>query len=118
MYGLPHDIDLTFFRGKTLLQVCIGAHDLILNFDGDVNVTVTSSIGCVDSSGITQNYSSFREAACAVANFLNQTAVFAEGNKLSTLILKFDGGGMLLIYDDSKDYESYTIKHERREIVV
>ena len=118
MYGLPHDVNLSFFRGKKLLQLCIGVHDLILNFDGDVSVTVTSSVGFVDSSGTIQKHDDFREAACAMAALLDQTALSAHGDVAGTLTLTFDGGGMLIVYDDSKDYESYTIKNGDRMIVV
>jgi hypothetical protein len=118
MYGLPKDINLEFFNGKTLLQACFGAHDLILNFDGDVSLTVTSSVGCMTSDGSIQQYDDFRQAAPVVVALLNQTILFAEGDKAGALSLKFDGGGMLTIYDDSKEYESYTIKNGGQMIVV
>lgn len=118
MYGLPQDINLTFFNGKTLLQACFGAHDLILNFEGDVSVTVTSSLGCMDSGDNIQKYDDFRQAAPAVMVLLNQTILSAAGDEAGTLTLKFDGGGVLAIYDDSKEYESYTIKNAGQTIVV
>lgn len=118
MYGLPSNVDLAFFKGKALLQVCIGAHDLILNFVGDISVTVTSSIGCTTSGGSIQQYDDFRRAAPAVITLLDHSVVLADGDEAGTLTLTFDGGGGLAIYDDSEQYESYTIKNGSKMIVV
>jgi hypothetical protein len=118
MYGLPHDINLAFFSGKTLLQVCIGAHDLILNFDDDVCVTVTSSVACMDSSNTMRRYDDFGAGASTLAALLNQTVVSAQGDEVGTLTLRFNNGGMLAVYDDSKEYESYTIKNGEHLIIV
>ena len=50
--------------------------------------------------------------------FLNQTVAEAEGSEDGTLRLAFDTGETLTIYDDSAEYESYTIRHGERVIVV
>jgi hypothetical protein len=118
MYGLERGVNLAFFTGKILLQICIGCHDLILNFDGDVSVTVTSGLACVEPDRAMQRYDDFCEAAPKVLEFLNQAVLFVEGDEAGTLTLKFDGGGTLSIYDDSKEYESYTIKNGSQLIVV
>ena len=118
MYGLPQNVNLAFFAGRTLLQVCIGAHDLILNFDGNVSVTVTSSVGCIGPDGAIQQYVNFRLAAPAVLDLLNHVIVSAEGDQEGTLTLKFQDGGTLSIYDDSKEYESYIIRSNEQVIVV
>ena len=118
MYGLPRDIDLGFFDGKTLLQVCFGLHDLILNFDGDVSVTVTSSLGCIDSTGELKPHDDFHQVSVELLHLINQSVQFAEGDEAGTLMLKFDGGGILAVYDDSEEFESYTIRNGRKTIVV
>ena len=118
MYGLPRDINLAFFNGKTLLQACFGANDIILNFDGNISITVTSSLGCMGSGGSIQQCDDFRQTAPSVLELLNQTVLTAEGDEAGTLTLKFDGGGMLAIYDDSKNYESYVINNGGQMIVV
>ena len=118
MYGLPRNIDLGFFNGKTLLQACFGVHDVILNFDGHVSVSVTSSLGCMVSGGSMHAYEDFSQAAPAVLALLNQKVLVAEGDEAGALTLRFDGGGMLAIYDDSKNYESYVINNGGQIIVV
>lgn len=118
MYGLPKDIDLNFFIGRTLVQVCVGSNDLILNFDGEVSVTVTSSVGCMGSSGKLTKYDDFREAAPEVLMLLDRAVVSAKGDEGGTLALEYDGGRHLQLYDDTKQYESYTIRNGGKVIVV
>ena len=118
MYGLPPDIDLSFFHNRTLEQVCIGAADLILHFDEGVSLTVTSSIGWVGPHGARNTYEDFPQAASAVAGLLSDVVVLARGNPEGTLTLEFRKGAKLEFYDDSKQYESYVIKSKGKEIVV
>ncbi len=118
MYGLPHDVNLDFFEGKVLLQACFGAHDLILNFDGDVSVTVTSSIGWASPDGAIQRHDDFRQVAPQVLGLLNQPVTSATAVDAGTLSLHFADGSRLYVYDDSKEYESYTIKNGDQMIVV
>ena len=118
MYGLPKGLSLKFLCGKTLVQVCVGAHDMILNFDDDVSVTVTSHISCAGPDGAARQYHDFARAMPDLKVFLNQTIAKAEGNEDGTLLLAFDAVGTLAIYDDSAEYESYTIRHGKRVIVV
>ena len=39
MYGLAEDADLSFFKGAFLEQVCLGANQVILNFDQGVSIS-------------------------------------------------------------------------------
>ncbi len=118
MYGLPLDVDLSFFHERTLLQVCFGAHDLRLRFDGDVSVSVEAAIGCGEPAGAILKYDSFRDAATTLLTFLNQTVHAAEGNVSGTLTLRFKNGAAIAVFDDSVNYESYTINYEDKLIVV
>jgi hypothetical protein len=88
------------------------------NFDNGVSLTVMSSLAYMGSDGNIQQSENFREAAPAVLALLDRTVLSAEGTEAGTLTLHFDGGGMLIIYDDSEHYESYTIEHEGQTIVV
>jgi hypothetical protein len=118
MYGLPKGEDFAFFIGRTLLQACFGGHDLILNFDEDVRVTVTSSVGCLVSSASIRRFTDFRQAAPFVLALVNRTISAVETGENGTLTLKFDNGGSLELYDDSNDFESYSIKHGEHTIVI
>jgi Family of unknown function (DUF6188) len=118
MYGLPRDVDLRFFFDKTLIQVCVGANDLVLNFDGRVSITVTSAVGCAGPDGAHVTYKDFSHAGPLLFTFLSHTVAAANGTVDGTLTLRFRNGRHLELYDDSKEYESYTIRYGDHVIVV
>lgn len=118
MYGLPLNVDLNFFRGKKLQQVCIGANEIILKFDDYISITIMSPIACMFAGAESQQYDDYRSAAGALVVFLQDVVSSAKGGISGTLTLEFLGGGRLDIYDDSTQYESYIIKNADKLIVV
>ncbi len=118
MYGLPAGIDLSFFHQRTLLQLCIGVHEVILNFDSEIRITVTSSIGFKGSSNSTLKYADFRQAAAVLVSLLHQKIIFAGAEGAGTLMLVFASNEIISIYDDSDKFESYTIINADKLIVV
>ena len=118
MYRLPPNVDLSFFRGKALQQVCIGANELILHFDDRISIIITSVFSYAPGKGPQRIYDDYRAAAGVVVRFINETVVSAKGDAKGTLSLEFSGGGRLSILDDSEHYESYVIKNGDMTIVV
>jgi hypothetical protein len=118
MYGLPDRIDLGFFIGRTLLQVCFGANSLILNFDGYVSVNVSSAVGCLDTDGSIQRHINFHEVASKLIGLIDQTIISANSDHSGTLLLNFNGGGILAVYDNSEQFESYFIRNGDQQIIV
>ena len=118
MYGLPKDINLDFFLNKQLINISIGYHSLILNFDDYLSITVSSAIKCIDPNGLSLKGEDFRNMASTLAFQLTHTVVSVEGKEDGTLKLAFDNGRIIEIYDDSEMYESYVIKNDEQIIVV
>jgi hypothetical protein len=118
MYGLPANFNAELFQGKTLLQVCIGAHELILNFDEGLSVTITSSVEFKRSDGSSQYCDDFCASASTVSSLVNKKVITAEAEAPRALKLKFENGEGLSIVDDSKEFESYTINYRGKTIVV
>lgn len=118
MYGLPSGANLDFFQKRTLLQICIGSNDLILNFDNGVSVTITSHVGWTDSYNKHNTYENSADAISVIVQLLGKSVTSATGDEEGTLSLIFDGGGCFFVYDDSKQYESYVIKNRDKLIVV
>jgi hypothetical protein len=119
MYGLPHDVDLSFFLQKTLVQICFGGADLGLNFHGGVSVMVTGRIGFVFPGGKQETFEDYRLAAPFLLQLLNENVSMVKGDRNGTLRLGFLEKGTLEIYDDSQQFESYVIrKLGEKEIVV
>lgn len=118
MFGLRADVDLTFLVGRTLEQVCFGLHDLILNFDAQTSILITSCIEIGSKSGELRRHTDFRDGAPGLLLFVDDVVTKANGSSDGTLTLDFGGGGSLIIYDDSRQFESYVIKAGQRTIVV
>ena len=118
MFGLPRNVDLSFFVDRAVSQVCFGAHDLILNFSDELSVSVTSLIEFKDAKGEAVRSEDFREVASALVSLIDRTVVSVNGEMDGTLDLIFDNGARLSIFDRYKQYESYVIKHRETLIVV
>lgn len=111
MYGLPSDLDLGFLVGPTLLQVCIGENEVILRFDGDISITIESRFLVRDLSGRETVFENAPPAAASLLDLLSDSIAEVLGQLDGTLRLSFAKGGILEVYDSSKDYESYQIQH-------
>ena len=118
MFGLSPDTDLNFFVGRTLIQICIGENDLILNFSENVSISMMSSIRLTTPKLANNIFEDFKIASSAIVKLLGQSIKHAAGTSEGTLTLEFNDGDCLTIFDDSKQYESYTIRHNDQLIVV
>jgi hypothetical protein len=118
MYGLPSNTQLDFFKGKTLLQACFGVHDLILNFTEKVSISIFSSVGVGLEGRDFDRHSGFNEVSRELLRFLNRAVVDVRWTSEGTVSLIFDEGDALQIYDDSPEYESYTITSPAGLLVV
>lgn len=118
MHGLPADLDLTFLQGIVLLQVCTGANEVILNFDGDVSIAVESKCRVRDASGRETAFNHPRSSSAALTELLSDVVTEALGSTDGTLRLAFSRGAIVEIYDSNEHYESYQIRHGSRTYAV
>jgi cytoskeletal protein RodZ len=118
MYGLPANLDLSFLHGRVLLQLCVGQNEVILNFDQDVSITVTSSIAFTFADGTYRHYTDWKEAAHTASALLGHQITSAKRKDGGTLCVKFDVDWWIEVFDDSQHYESYSIQNGRQLIVV
>jgi hypothetical protein len=126
MYGILADTDLSFLRGKTLIQVCFGPHDLQLRFAEDAHVSIESSVGYGVADGDYEQrtigeepgVSNVLEDPCFLLHLLMKSVEAVSWTAEGTITLNFDGGFRLQIYDDSKQFESYNIGNGDQLIVV
>ncbi|MGA1984298.1 MAG: hypothetical protein ABSG84_17755 [Acidobacteriaceae bacterium] len=122
MYGRSGEldtgtIDLSFFKGTTLVQICLGANDLGLNFDlPPIQIMMQSGFGTrvVGQERALHDLTSGH----ILRNFLSREVSDASWGEKGTLILTFVGGDQVLIFDDNDQFEAYTISHPGHTIVV
>jgi hypothetical protein len=118
MHGLPENIDLDFFSGLAILQVCIGENELILNFESDVSILVMSELEFCSPNAVAHRSSDFREMAGFLCSLIGLKAVSATPQGRRAMQLLFDGGKSLTLHDDSENYESFVITRGKLLIVV
>ncbi|MEO5889699.1 MAG: hypothetical protein ABIQ31_05565 [Ferruginibacter sp.] len=118
MYGLPNNIDLNFLIQRQLLQICFGENEMIMNFDDNLSITLTSKCAFSfdgDNLQIIENYSTSASLICnLIGHFINEIKASENG----TLAMNFSGNNIFILYDDDKFYESYWIKSKTSIIVV
>ncbi len=117
MHGLPKNIDLTFFRGKRLLQLCVGLNEVIINFDVGVSITAECRIRVDAPDGTSRAYIDSTDAATGLFDLLQRAVESVEGRTDGELILRFDNNWVVHLYDESAHYESYTI-HNGDDVIV
>ena len=118
MYGLSENTDLSFLRGKQLLQVCIGYNEVIMNFDRDLSITAQTDIGHKSAKLPGTIYKTSIAVTPVLVGFLHESVANVSVAPPGTLVLEFSNGETLEIHDTSSQYESYTINYEGKIIVV
>ena len=118
MHKLDKNVDLSFLKEKTLLQVCVGLNILILRFDDDIAISVESMIKLFSNNGEIYQYENFIYIDKEFLGLLGKSIVSVTPDKLGTLTLIFEDESKIEIIDDSDKYESYQITGNRQTIIV
>jgi hypothetical protein len=118
MYGLREGMDLSFLRGREVIQIAIGVHQVIFAFDGDIGISLESEFCTArDSAGSSTWRGGEPRSACPALSPLGAVIVDVNGREDETLILVFSDKKRPTIYD-SREFESYTISRPGETIVV
>ena len=118
MYGLPEDVNLDFFLGATLIQVCVGENEVILNFHPEISVMIAGSVGVTGPDSTQRVLDDARAAGAAILGVLGASVSKVSGTPDGTLRLSCSDGTVLEIYDSWEEFESYTVHHGETVIVV
>ena len=118
MYGVPEKERLIGLIGKELLQICFGVHQVIFNFDQNVQITIESRI----ERSVPRRGASNRDECCSRESFLTKLlgSTVSDVDRIDdkTLRLTFSSGKSIELTDDSDRYESFQIKVGGELIVV
>jgi hypothetical protein len=112
MYGVPDDLPLERFVGHSLNQISLGQFQIQLHFDGAGSMTAESRWELRGPAGDLVDASCpFGERDC----FRIHQVIGAQVSGYSItaprfFTLHFETGHALTIFDDSKEYESFSIK--------
>ncbi len=110
MYGIPEQIDLKFFDGQVLVQICFGLHDLRLNFDkgGAIHTEGCVQLFANGSQDVFECESIVRMATL-LSCLLNQNIVTTRVIDAKILEFLFSNGDYLRFIDSNERYESFRI---------
>lgn len=118
MYGLPPDLDLSFWSGSTLNQVCIGQNDVQLHFSlPPVSLSSQTSYRVTTSTG-SATYEKSRTGASHLVELLGMTVTRASDRGQGTLRIEFGESVSVEVFDEDPNYECYQVKHDGQLIVV
>jgi hypothetical protein len=119
VYGIPKNTDLSFLKGREVQQVCIGVFQVQFRLDQNVSIFVTGCFRYIDESGSAYEWlPKNHNLAARTANLLGLVITDLTAEPSGTLTLVFSNAAKLIIFDDSKQYESYEIHKPGLTIVV
>jgi hypothetical protein len=118
MYGLPNDTDLSFLKDATLIQVCVGENEIILNLHPQISIMFTGVVRLVSPGGDEMTSEESLQIAPALLPILGSTVVEVSFVPPGTLRLVWSSGHLLDLIDSEEHYESYTITNGDKVIVV
>jgi hypothetical protein len=118
MYGLPKDFSALIFVGQELVEICFTVNTAHLVFDGEVSITLLSSYVYTSSSNNVSRKETVPVLSSSLMHLIGKKVSSATAKTDGTLTLMFEDGASLILLDDSRDYESYSIRIGDREIVV
>jgi hypothetical protein len=133
MYGVPANLDLQGLHGSSLTQICVGPLDLQFHFTrepqgldpgqvrltGGHTISVEGSWRLVDSSGgvidesagrVGDKQGSQSRSGMAVRILLAGTVEGSDVDPPRSFTLRFVSGHRLTVFDDSDQYESFSIQ--------
>lgn len=117
MYGLSAATDLSFLHGRQVIQVCLGANDLLLHFFPGATIAVQTSI-TLSRSGDSTRFEELPSAASALMQLIDRPVLATRVRPPGDLILTFEDDVVLEIHETSLHYECYQIRDGSRLIVV
>lgn len=113
MYGLPLDLDLRFLEGGEVTNVSVGLYDVQLFIRDGVSLTFFDQC---ELDGI--RFKAGPEIGVRLIRLLGKRIATARNVDGRHLQLQFDDDSVLIVRDDNKSYESYTITGPAGLIVV
>jgi hypothetical protein len=113
MHGVPADLDLSKFKGATLIQLGVGEFQIQFHFHPKGNISVEGKWELRNSEGVLiddgARESIAEREAFHLHSILGKSIESYSISAPDSFSLKFDSGHVLTIFDDSKQYESFSI---------
>jgi hypothetical protein len=109
MQGLEPSLDLSPLLGRQLLQLCFGAWNVALVFDGEVRIVVESAIAVTSEDSSITTVEDFRDGATLLCRAIGLELVDAARMSDGGLEIRFSSGLRWVIENSVRDYESFQL---------
>ena len=111
MHGVPKDLDLSHFVGKTLIQLGIGEFQVQFNFHPHSNISVEDDWELYDSYGsvVDRSVPNDQRAEYRLHRLLGQEVVGWQIDPPRSFSLRFANDLVLRVFDNSRQHESFSI---------
>ena len=114
MYGVPSNLDLMPFQGASLDQIALGQYIIHFHFAAEHSpvIGVEGKWELADSAGriLDHQMEPGEREVYRLHVLLGRTVTAGEVHAPDSFTLHFEGGYTLRIYDDSRQYESFSIQ--------
>ena len=112
MYGVAADLDLSIFQQAELIQLCVGVYQIQFSFHpkGYLGVEGKWELLANDGTLIDALEPVPRTRPYQVHRLLGQKVVRTELSPPDWIALYFERGEVLRVFDDSPQYESFSIQ--------
>jgi|SRR5579864_5795258 hypothetical protein len=112
MYGVPADLDLSRFKGALLIQLCVGEFQMDFRFHPKLSISVEGKWEVRDSTGslIDVMKPNAQRDALYIHVLLGKRVDGFTLDAPGSFSLRFETGHVLTVFDESREYESFSIQ--------
>jgi hypothetical protein len=113
MYGVPADLDLSRFKGATLIFLGVGEFQIQFRFHPKSSISAEGKWELRDSAGSLVDEAveiNAKRDAYRIHAILGKRVESYSVSAPNSFSLQFESGHTLTVFDDSKHYESFSIQ--------
>lgn len=110
MNGLPENVNFEFFVGRELGGITFGRWQTIFLFDQQVELSVESEFELHEGKS-RKRFSDPLLAAQRLVQYIGSTVTGVGTQTDGTLILTWESGQTMTVFDSTEHYESYQVHH-------
>lgn len=124
MRAIPSTFEPSSLQTATLVQICVGGSDLILNFDTGApdhrtaSITVFCGIDIVSCDGEVSTVSDFKSDAASLMSEINCDVGECYTTNKNEIIFEFKSGVKFIIKSSEDEFECFHFKGQGMEFIV
>jgi len=118
MFGVQKDVNLDFLVEKKLLSVSFLKHSFSLFFEDEIKIQVEAAVSFKPANVKLSQHHRIETIANRLVELIDKNITSYSVLDDKRILLNFSNADELVLIDDSEEYESFTITHRDRFIVV